>query len=380
MNLDVQQESSTATMDFEAPVEGTPEYDHWRKTGELGGPAKKEESPASKKQEPSAAEATEEVEKTESARAPEAGKESTSQDKKDKGQRRSNASTRIEELRRELGEDATQEVLQALLAAKKGKASVKQATPKTQADSSPAAAKESPNLEPPQPPNAGEDLKPPVKPKAEDYASKPYAEYEAAVDKFHEEMADYKAKMAVRDFQQNQHKQAQQQYWNAQMDIGRQAYEGFDDKIEPVMKMGWPPLLGHFIGQSPVAPHLLWVLAGTEKAKVDQLISLGQRNPFQAQRQLLELERTIVDELNGKARQAPAETTERNGKGQFTSQSKPNSPPPAKTVTTAPPIGKTLNARATSPPADDVESAVDAEDQAAYMNKMNALDLQKRRR
>ena len=104
-----------------------------------------------------------------------------------KQERRSNADTRLNELLDDLREAGlTPKALKTF----------KNEWDRKQTNSEPAKAPE-------QTANLTSGLQSPTKPKPEDFEGKTWAEYEAAKDQYHEDLADYKAKKSIADYQES---------------------------------------------------------------------------------------------------------------------------------------------------------------------------------
>lgn len=316
-------ESSPATEQSPAEIDlsslSPEQRQTWRETGEVPPKPSKEESTTSK-QSPEAA-SEDQAEKT--SAAPEAGKES--QERKDsKPKPRSNAESRIKEL---LAENkralANNKRLEAELA------EVRRPRETKSAESSPA------KVEPK--PAESKALEAPKKPKYEDFQT--FEEYEAAKDKYFEELTDYKSKKAVEDFQRNQTQQAQQKVINEQVTEARKLYTDFDDKAGPVLKAvfedaGIHQAVKEAINRSPVLPHLLYAIGG--KGELAKLVEAAKTDPLDAIRQINIYEYLVMQEL------------EKPGKGNGKAQESEEEESPAQTVTRVPKPPSEVGGRATS--------------------------------
>ena len=319
---------------------GTSEHGHlistdptWRKTGVL--PTSEPTKPAeSAPAEPSDAAIT-----AEPAAAPEAAKTQEPRPK------RSDANTRIRELLA-----ANRRLEGQLEESRRGKP--------TQAESSPAKAETEP----------AKTLQSPKKPDAKDF--KHWEEYEAARDKYNEDLIAYnveKAKADVRrELQENQLKQSLQQ----QLDEGRKRYADLDKVIKPLTDALSSPKSGihqdviGVINASPVLPDLLYVIGGNE-ADMQDFLQTAKNDPIAAIRKTVLLEQLVMEELS---RPAGSKSPERQ-------VARP--PAPAKEVS-----GKT------GPQPDPVASAAERsaasqgrpQDFGAYRRAANAADLARRRK
>jgi hypothetical protein len=321
-------------------------YAKWRMTGELP----KSEASAPSKETSGAGE-----EPAASAPASEAGK--TQQEKKP----RSSAETRLNELLADLKTAGyTPAELKSL---------------RREAQQTPSKSEPQPKAAPEQTakPAAGG---PPVKPKQDDF--KTWDEYEAAKEKYNEDLVDYKSKKAVDDYRAQQAQEAMNRDLKTKMDDARTRYGDEaestivgsaqaifnDEKVSPVIKA--------ILNESTILTDVLYALGS--KADIAEFVALAKASPGQAIRKLALIEHLVTEELarGGKAAaKAPAagEASERDESGKFT---------PAKKVTEAPPPPRETSGHA-APPPDEVEAAVKADDFTRFRNAANRKDLARRR-
>jgi hypothetical protein len=337
---------------------------HWRMTGEFSLPEKKD-SPkaesATAKQESS--EAAPDTEQAESASAPDA---EHSQDKVPQQQtrKRGDADSRLKEL---LADLKTAGLSPKELKTFKREAA--QPAPKTEAASSPA-----PVQQVQQQPQT-QELKPPVKPKMDDYKEKTWDEWQTAQDDYYEKLAEFKSNKAILEYRQQQIQQANMERLSQQLNEGRQRYKDFDTVVAPVVQVlerDLPPLVSGTIDRSPVFVDLLYVIGG-DKANMDDFIRAAKANPLDGVRRAIQLEQLVIEELNGKKAEKEKPNAERNANGQFV-----KSTPEKKTVTSAPAIGTEVNSRA-GVTADEREAALKRDDFNAYREAQNARDMQERK-
>lgn len=355
---DVHAESSPA---FEVPRDGKA-YAEWRLTGKLP-----ESKPAQSK-EASTPSSSESGEKPGEKAAPasEAGKHNQEKG----GKPRSNAETRLNEL--------LEDLKRAGLSPgelKTFKREAQHQTTQQQQQSAEAAKTASEQTAKP----AGE-LKPPEKPKQEDF--KTYAEYDAARDKYFEDFADYKAAKKLEDFRAEQRQQAAQasvhqkmveakgRYGDEGIGVIRETAKAFtaDQQIPQAVKA--------LIDQSPVWSDILYAI-GSKPDELQGFIALAKSDPIGAIRKAVLIEQLVKDELakgGGKAAEDETEGAKRDDSGKFVSSKKA----PEKKESDAPPPPREVSGRGTPPP-DEVERAVKDGDARAYFRAQNARDLARRR-
>ena len=257
-----------------------------------------------------------------------------------KQERRSNADTRLNEL------------LDDLRAAGLTPKALKTFTSewdRKQASSAPARAPETTENRAP----AG--LTPPVKPKSEDFEGKTWAEYEAAKDQYHEDLAEYKARKSLADYQEGLKQEAtakelkeslaaaSERYGEtAQETIGTTSQEIYNDpKVSGVVKA--------LLNESPVMVDVLYAL-GSKPEDLADFLKDARDNPSAAIRKLVLVEKFVQEELAGNG--GKPEATERATDGKFRSAA-----PVEKKPTNAPPPAREVSGRNPAPP-DDVESAM----------------------
>jgi hypothetical protein len=223
-------------------------------------------------------------------------------------------------------------------------------------------------------------LKPPVKPKAEDFEGKPWAEYEAAKDKYFEDLADYKVKVAVEEDRAARHQAEQKRDLEAKLTdatkrygaeaentITRTAGDVFGDaKVNGTVKQ--------MLNDSPVLVDLLYVL-GSKPEDLNDFLGDARSNPGAAIRKLVLVEKLVLEELakGGTAAESDESGTQRDETGKFAKAT-----PAEKKPTGAPPPPKEVSGRSAAPP-DEVEQALATGDARAAIDAMNRADLRKRK-
>lgn len=197
-------------------------------------------------------------------------------------------------------------------------------------------------------------LQRPVRPKLTDFED--FTKYEEATDKYHEDLADFKAAEKVREFQASQAQAAQQsriqeanrqiaETWTQQVTKAREVHEDFDTVVGDGKQIGLTPVMHSFILSSPLAAEMTYRLA----SDLPEAHRIAQLNPADCVRALVKLELAI---------EPPKETT-----------------PSPKKVTQAPPPARDIRARNTAP-VDEVEKAVADDD----FRKFYELENSKARR
>lgn len=218
------------------------------------------------------------------------------------------------------------------------------------------------------------DSKAPVKPKPEDFEGKPWTEYEAAKDKYFEDLADYKATKAIEDDraarqQETVSKELQTKLDDAKSRYGETAESTIretssaifnDAKIAGVVKA--------LVNDSPVLVDLLYVI-GSKAEDMADFVKTAQSNPGAAIRKLVLIEKFVMEEL-AKGGKSENETAQRGDDGKFKA--------PEKKITAAPPPPKEVGATG-APPPDEVEAAIKRGDDRAAIDAMNRADIRRRK-
>jgi hypothetical protein len=216
-------------------------------------------------------------------------------------------------------------------------------------------------------------LEAPVKPKQEDFAT--WEEFQEAKDKYHEDFADYKAKLAVHQDRQERAAAESQREADAQIAgaIKRYGAESGDTIREAARAINTTDGVNQAVKQtlieSSVLVDVLYVL-GSKPEDLQAFIDLAKSNPGQAIRRVVVLEQLVEQELSkGKGAAPTGEAPERGEDGKFK--------PTPKKVTTPPPPDE-LNTRG-SAATDPIEAAVKNNDFAAFKAEDDRRDLARRR-
>jgi len=309
-------------------------YAEWRQTGKLPGDPK--DKPSKEDSAPSKSSADEESEK--GAPAPEAGKPR---------QIRTNAETRKEELNREI-RDLLSKRDQLRKEVEPGKPDVK-------AEPSPAPA------EP--------ESKRPVKPKQDDYDS--WEQYDAAKDKYDEDLADWKAAQKIEEYEQRQRQEVQTREMQNRLNEAKERYGAeAEEKVLGTAKTVFndqqvPPAIKTALGRSEVLVDALYVM-GSDAAELDQFLDLAKKDPLEALRKWFTVEALVKEELGTSAKAAPA----RGADGKFLPEK-----PIEKPARQRPPAPPTELNGSSSPPGDVRASAAEKGDFRSFKQDADRRDI-----
>ena len=307
------------------------DYANWRKTGSL----KTEPVVETPKADPTPA-LSAETEKSAEEIASASEAESVQERPKPK---RSNADSRLTEILKDLRD--------AGLTPAELKTFRKQAEQQTKADPSPVAAE----------PKKAEG---PKKPKIEDFDT--WDKYEAAKDKYYEDLADFKAQSAIQKSDADRAAREQQRTLQEKLTEARKRYSDYDIVAQPVLDAVFGktstvhPAVQAIVDASPVFTDLLYVIGGNE-ADMRDFLQTAKSDPIAAIRKTVLLERLVMEELAGEGEKHTV---------------------PEKKVTGAPPPGREVTGK-TGPPPDPVASAAEKGDMRAYREAANRRDLLKRK-
>jgi hypothetical protein len=212
------------------------------------------------------------------------------------------------------------------------------------------------------------------KPKIEDY--KTLDEYEAARDKYFEDLAEAKAQNAVQADRIRQANEAQQRDLRERLNKAKERYgEGSDTQIIQTAKNIFNandvnPAVKAVLNDSDVLVDLMYAIGQGEDFQ--EFLSEAKTNPGKAIRRAVLMEKLVKEELA----KSPAAETPRDSSGKF--QSRDEEPPAEKPTTKAPPPPRESSGRASAPP-DELQAAIAANDTARYMREANRRDIARRR-
>lgn len=236
--------SSAALAEPEAPKDlkqySGPEYDHWRKTGETY-----EQQKATK---PEAAPPSSESEPQGESASPSEG-DTKAPKRKTAEDRKNDLKAEIQELLRQRAELKTPP---------------KPADASKPAESSPAEAK---------PAATGK----PERPKLDAFET--YAMYEMALDKYFEDLTDWKAdqKFSARDqkAEEQQRTKNMQERWEPRLREGRETWPDYDlVALNEELRPHLPRSVGDFLNESEFGSQILYVL-GTDLANAERIAKLS---------------------------------------------------------------------------------------------------------
>jgi hypothetical protein len=326
------------------------DYAEWRQTGKLpakGKPTKQEASAPSKSADD------------------ESGKTAPVSETGNHKQERPNAETRVKELLADRATDRAEKAalraeLEELKAGKKGATAEASAAPAKheKAESSPAS-------------DALQQR--PAKPKQDDYDS--WSAYDSAMDKYYEDLADFKAGERI----EKQEQKARQDALTKEMDtrlseaktrygeeaepkIIESAKTIFDDqKVAPAIKAA--------LGRSQVLVDALYVM-GSDQAAFSEFVDLARQDPLEALRKWFTVEGLVKEELaKGKAQAEPGATPPRGSDGKFLPDRPKRSAPP-------PPVELNGNTASTG---DSTDRAANSGDFRSFKTERDRKDLLRHR-
>lgn len=215
---------------------------------------------------------------------------------------------------------------------------------------------------PPDKGNQPAELKPPQKPKSDDFRT--WEEYEAARDKYSEELTEYKIKSAIEKDRQERKFESESrtvaERWNKGVeavgkDIGTERWNKAIDAVKPLFD-GTNRALdlpAKFVTDSDTGPQVAFYLG----EHLDELREIAKMDPVKQIRALTLIEASL-------SKPAKSEKTERPG-------------PKKETEATPPP--KDIAGRGI-PAKDPVEEALKSGDSGAYIAAANARDIAAKRR
>lgn len=306
-------------------VTWTPEQrSHFRNTGEMPEPPKKEESAPSD----ATKESTSEAEKPEPAGETEPPKPQETPRKP--GNR---AEQRIKELLSE-----TKRLEAEVASLKAPKPAVEAPKPIEQSKPQPQPTRPKPTIE-----DKNEDGTPKFK----------------AYEDFVEDLADWKAEQRLAQAERTQAQQAQQRALEAKISEAKNRYEKFDEVVRPAFTaittdQAISGVVKAMLNDSELLPDLLFTI-GSDQKELDAFVEMAKKQPGKAIRYIALTESLIRDELESKAK---PETKE----------------PPAKPQTSAPKPPSEVGGRAATP-SDEMAAAAKANDFRKFKAEGNRRDL-----
>jgi hypothetical protein len=220
------------------------------------------------------------------------------------------------------------------------------------------------------PEQTAKPLESPVKPKQSDFDS--YEKYEEAKDKWAEDIAEYKANLAVQKDREDRANEARQLTLNQKM---KEATARYGEAAGDVIRQGASAIVGddqiplavkQTINGSAILPDVLYTLA-SDPQELESFVNLARTDPGAALRKIGVIEYLVQQELD---KGTKPETRDETGKFVAT--------PPAKPRPAAPAPPEELSSRGSAPP-DALAQAIRNDDFEKFKDLEDAKDLAKRR-
>lgn len=220
-------------------------------------------------------------------------------------------------------------------------------------------------------PQEPEAPKRPTRPKQEDFDT--WDAYEAASDKYLEDLAEFKANQKLEEHNQKTRQQAavdsmQKRLNEAKSRYGDEAEPKVLDTAKTVFEdQKVPPAIKTAIGRSEVLVDALYVM-GSDQEAFASFVDLAKKDPLEALRKWFTVEALVKQELSKNSKSEPepaAQSTPRAADGKFVPVKK-----------TAPAPTTELNGNS-SPPGDDRDRAANANDVRAFFREGNRRDVQR---
>jgi hypothetical protein len=220
-----------------------------------------------------------------------------------------------------------------------------------------------------EPSTAVEDKRP-VKPKQEDFDD--WGKYEAAQDKYLEDLADWKAALRIEAHAQQQRQESLTQEMQKRLDSAKERYgEESETTITSTAKSIFsdeavPPAIKAALGRSEVIVDALYVI-GSDATEFADFVKLAKTDPLEALRKWFTVEALVKEELKSGTKPA-----ERAPDGKFVSTEKAEKPAKKE----APPPPRELNGNA-APPGDERERAAKTNDFRSFKQDADRRDVQR---
>jgi hypothetical protein len=214
---------------------------------------------------------------------------------------------------------------------------------------------------------------PPKRPRLDEWTGT-MGEYEEAVDKYYDQLTDYKLNNLKLEEQQRENKkqldvkiaEANTRYGDgAESTIKSTATSLFTADIHPAVKQ--------LVDQSPVVVDLCYVL-GTKDGELQSLIEQARTNPTDAIRRVVLLEQLVKEELG----KSPAPASSRGEDGKFRAAEVEASPIPEKKPSKAPAPPAEVSGRG-STPSDPQQHAIKTNDFAAFRAAGNRREIDRKK-
>lgn len=245
----------------------------------------------------------------------------------DKQRKDRSGEERKQELKREIEELLTQRSQLRSEVNGSGKSDVK-------AESSTAAAPAKSDVkkaEPSTAPATGD--KRPIKPKQDDFDD--WSAYEAAQDKYVEDLADWRAAEKLRDYETRKAQEAANADMQRRLDAAKARYgEDAETKVVDTAKTVFndqevAPAIKTALGRSAVLVDALYVMGGDQK-QFSEFLELAKKDPLEALRKWYKIEELVEAQVAKNAASEPDEAP-RSPDGKFLPQRKAREAPAPRT-------------------------------------------------
>lgn len=215
----------------------------------------------------------------------------------------------------------------------------------------------------------------PERPKQENFDT--WEKYEAAQDKYLEDLADFKAAQKLEEHDQRQRHQAATQEMQKRLDEAKERYgEAAETKITDTAKTIFAddkvaPALKAAIGRSNVIVDALYVVA-SDAEEFAEFLTLAKQDPLEALRKWFTIEALVKEELKSNPGKAAANgAPARGADGKFLPE---KAEKPAKREAPSPPRELGGNS---APPGDERERAAKNGDFRAFKAEADRRDTQR---
>jgi hypothetical protein len=209
----------------------------------------------------------------------------------------------------------------------------------------------------------------PARPKQEDF--KTWDAYEAASDKYLEDLADWKANQKLEEHSEKLRQQAATEVMQTRLNEAKSRYgEEAEPKVLNTATTVFedkqvPPAIKAAIGRSEVLVDALYVM-GSDAEELASFVDLAKKDPLEALRKWFTVEALVKQELSKSPEpEASPEAAKRAADGKFV---------PAKKSAPAPPTELNGNS---SPPGDERDRAANTGNVRAFFTEGNRRDAQR---
>ena len=218
---------------------------------------------------------------------------------------------------------------------------------------------------------AADKDKSPKRPRLDEWTGT-MGEYEEAVDKYYDELTDYKLNNLKLEEQQREHKkQLDAKIADANTRYGDTAESTIKSTATSLFTADIHPAVKQLVDQSPVVVDLCYVL-GTRDGELQSLIEQAKNNPTEAIRRVVLLEQLVKEELG----KSPA--PDRGEDGKFRAAEPAAETVPVKKPSKAPAPPAEVSGRGTTP-SDPQQHAIKQNDFAAFRAAGNRRDIDRKK-